>query len=389
MTAHASLAPSASDKWGMCAGYVQAVADLADETSKPAAEGTAAHHVSDSCLALGMTAHDFIGQTIHVEGFDFEWTEYDADLLQYGIDRVRSFGGKFYGEQRIDISRWLGPNQFGTLDRAIITDDKRIIINDLKWGRGIPVSPVHNWQLGLYALGFWNDIARHITDARDFLLIIDQPRNAGGGGEWPVSLDELLAFGETAKGAAEASRMPNPPLTAGIGCRYCPRAKAPGGCPALDTFNLDLLGIAPDDLDGGAITLDTESPVDRRRRSVLLQFKPLLKTWLDKMEEDALAEALAGETLPLLKAVSGRRPPRKWLDDKAAEATLTDDLGDDAIEHKVKSPTKIEKMLGRTEFAEKYGSLIEIGDPKPILVSDKDDRPALKPISDQFADLPE
>lgn len=376
MTAHASLAPSASERWLVCPGYVRAIANLPDETSEPAAEGTAAHHVSDACLTLGMDAHDFVGQKLVVEGFTFTWQEFDADMLQWGIDETRAFGGKFYGEHRVDLSRWLGPNQFGTLDRGIITDD-RIVVSDLKWGRGVPVSPVRNTQLSLYALGFWHAIARHETETRDFTLIIDQPRHPGGGGQWDVTLDELLAFGETARGAADASANPDAPLIAGAGCRYCPAAQQPGGCYALDAFNLDVLGLAPADLQGDEKPPVTESPITRERRSYLLQFRPALKAWLDKLEADALAEAMAGETVPRMKPVMGRRPPRKWLDEEAAETALTDELGEDAIERKLKTPAKIEKDMGRTEFADAFGSLVDLGDPKPILVSEDDKRPAL------------
>lgn len=384
--AHATLAPSASERWLVCPGYVRAIAGLPDETSKPAAEGTAAHFVSDACLTLGLDAHDFVGQKIEVEGFTFAWEEIDADLLQWGIDEVRSYDGEFHSEMRVDLSRWLGPDQFGTLDRAIVTDE-RIIINDLKWGRGLPVSPVRNTQLALYALGFWHAIGRHKTQARDFTLIIDQPRHAGGGGEWEVTLDELLAFGEVARGAAEASKNPDAPLVAGEGCRYCPAAKQRGGCPALDAFALETLGLGPTDLDGDAEPATTETPITLERRSYLLKFRPMLKAWLDKLEADALADALEGGTVPHMKAVMGRRPARKWLDEEEATRAITDELGDDALETKLKTPAKIEKDMGRTEFADAFGNLVDLGEPKPILVSENDKRPALVNFAKAIDDM--
>lgn len=386
--AHASLAPSASERWLMCPGYIKAIEGLADETSEPAAEGTAAHHVSEACLALGLDAHDFVRQTLEVEGFKFTWNEYDADMLQFGIERVRNIPGKFYGEHRVELSRWLGPDQFGTLDRAIVGSDK-IYINDLKWGRGVPISPVRNSQLALYALGFWHAVGRHQSKTRDFVLQIDQPRHPGGGGEWEVTLDELLAFGETARAAADASRMPNAPLAAGPGCKYCPRARQPGGCEALDAFNLELFGLAFDDLDGDEDPAVLHHPLDRDRRSYLLQFRPMLKAWLDKLEADALAEAVEGQTVPRMKAVYGRRPGRKWVDEEAAEKAVTDELGDDAIEHKLKSPAKIEKITGRTEFSEMFDQLIDFGEAKPILVPEEDARAAIVPLVEAFDDLPE
>jgi hypothetical protein len=63
------------------------------------------------------------------------------------------------------VSPWTIPHQHGTLDRAIlIPEQNRLIINDLKWGRGIPVSPVRNKQMVLYALGFWDSCAWQALD---------------------------------------------------------------------------------------------------------------------------------------------------------------------------------------------------------------------------------
>lgn len=375
MTAHATLAPSASERWLVCPGYVREIAALPDTTSRPAAEGTVAHKVSELALATGMSAHDFVGTVFTEEGFEFTWTEIDADLLSYGIEQMRALGGEFHGEMRIDLSHWLGANQFGTLDRAVLTDDE-IVVCDLKWGRGVPISPIRNTQISLYALGFWHAVAQHRTDVRKFRLIIDQPRHAGGGGEWETTLEELLAFGQTAAAAAEASKNPDAPLIAGEGCRYCPAAQRRGGCHALDAYNLAALGLAPEDLDGDAEP-DTKSVLTRERRSWLLLHRSSLKAWLDKINADALAEAIEGEVIPHLKPVMGRRPARKWFDEEEAQTIITDEIGDDAIEHKLKSPAKIEKDLGRTEFADRFGRLVDLGDPKPILVPEEDARPQM------------
>src|SRR5690606_17563391 len=124
---------------------------------------------------------------------DKQWVRW----LQPGIDRMREFGGVFHSEHKVDLSHWLGPDQFGTLDRGIYRDDL-IIISDLKFGAGVPVHPEENEQLMLYALGFWYNVARHHTKTRDVLINIDQPRADGGGGDWYTTVDHLLEFGEYA-----------------------------------------------------------------------------------------------------------------------------------------------------------------------------------------------
>ena len=105
-----------------------------------------------------------------------------ADALQPGIDQILEYSGKMFVEERLDLGRWM-PGQFGTLDCGI-AGEELIVISDLKYGSGVPVQAVKNTQQMIYALGFWDQFARHITDAKQFLIIIDQPRNAGGGGEW-------------------------------------------------------------------------------------------------------------------------------------------------------------------------------------------------------------
>ena len=153
---HAKLAPSAANFWANCSGWVEACEGIPNDTNKYAAEGTVAHKYSDECLQTGTFADQFIGRTERYEGttsrwngksfdtapitYEFTWTEDDARALQYGIDQFRQFEGEFFGEHRVDLSKWLGPNQFGTLDRAVINSDL-IVVGDFKWGRYIPVSP--------------------------------------------------------------------------------------------------------------------------------------------------------------------------------------------------------------------------------------------------------
>jgi hypothetical protein len=374
----------------VCPGSVAAEEGLPDESSQEAAEGTFAHMISEECLALGLDPYDFIGHRARVEGFSFEWDEDDADNLSFGIAQVREFGGQFFGEHRVDLSHWLGADQFGTLDRGIILPDL-IIIDDLKWGRGIPVSPIENRQLSLYGLGFWRDIARHRTDATEFLIIIDQPRCSGGGGEWRTNLKQLLEFGEEARLAAERTRDPNAPRVASEkGCRFCKRREAPGGCPTLDTFMLELFGKEFDDIDeeillGGPMELPVVMTPERR--SFLLDNRKLCESWFDKLHAQALDDALKGRPCGGKKAVEGRKSPDKWKDLVNADAALVPLLGEDRFNRKIKTPTQVSKELKLEDFPE-LEELIERGTRKPALVSEQDARPAmLINLEQMFDDL--
>jgi hypothetical protein len=391
VSAHAKLSPSAADRWMVCAGSVEAEDGLPDDTSAEAAEGTFAHSISEDCLALGLDPFDFIGHRAKVEGHSFEWGEDDAEQLAFGIAEVRAFGGKFFGEHRVDMSKWLGPDQFGTLDRAIILPDL-IVIDDLKWGRGIPVSPIENRQLSLYGLGFWHDIARHHTDATDFLIIIDQPRCGGGGGHWRTTLEQLLEFGEEARAAAERALAPGASRTASEkGCRFCKRRGAPGGCPTLDAFMLELFGKDFDDLDdeiiiGGPMELPVV--ITPERRSFILDNRKLCESWFDKLHAQTLDDALNGRDAGGKKAVEGRKSPDKWKDIESADATLVPFLGEGRFNHKIKTPTQVLKELKLKDFPDELEPLVERGQRKPSLVSVQDARPALlNNLEQMFDDL--
>lgn len=405
MSAHARLSPSAAESWMTCAGYPNAIEGLEDESSEAAMEGTAAHAISDDCLMLGLDADAFIGmKTTLTEGdntFTFEWTEEDAELLQYGIDEIRSFEGEFFGEHRVNLSEVMGvENQFGTLDRGVVGKDL-IVIGDLKWGRGIPVSPVKNRQLMIYALGFWRNVARHRSDATNFLFIIDQPRHSGGGGHWRCTLDDLLSFEKEVRVAAQATLDPYAPRTASEkGCYWCLRRKqapseegAVSGCKTYDEFVLDLLGSRFDEIDVADMTGASFKPpptntLSAERRSWIVRHRGTIEKWLEMLHTQTIQAAINGEETPGLKVVEGRRGRKKWADEEKADAWLADYLGEQRFTIKLKSPSQSLKSLPVTERKLLGDSgLILDGVAKPILVDEADDRPSVATVDEKFAKL--
>lgn len=382
--AHARLSPSGASTWMTCPGAPAAQEGLPDETSEFAAEGTYAHEISDLCLTNGFDPFDFVGETAVVDGFTFTFDEDMAEALLPGIEWIRAQPGKFYGEHKVDISNWLGPQQFGTLDRGIVCDEY-ILISDLKFGRGIPVSPVKNKQLMLYALGFWHNVARHQTAATKFLIHIDQPRCAGGGGLWETTLDELLAFGEEAREAAKATHDPNAPRRASAdGCLWCKRRSAPGGCHEFDRFNLELISAKFDDLDDEDLELPSAGQMTPARRSHVLKHRKMIEKWLDGLHEDCMRDALAGNPTDGLKAVEGRKSPDKWVEDKSAvESALFPILGEKCFTKKLITPTQCAKTLA-PEHRQAIDSLIIRGSKNPVLVPEEDARPAIATAQSKF-----
>ena len=412
MSSHARLSPSSSTGWMQCPAYPDVNARYPDEDNEAASEGTAAHAISDFCLTHGFDAHDMIGTVTNITGkqrktvrqsdgrliktdeleevtFTFTWGEDDADLLQPGLDWVREQPGRFFGEARVDLSDWLGAGQFGTMDRAILSDTQ-LVVSDLKYGRGIPVQAVGNKQLRIYALGAWKAYASHITDPKFPVIInIDQPRNAAGGGIWEITLGELLEFGEEVKAAAARTLQPNPPRIPSVdGCLWC---KGKDDCDAFHEYNLQMLGIDDfedlDDLD--ELVLPDLTKFTPQRRRVILEHTPMIKKWLDGVHASIFTAATNGGDTAGMKLVDGRKSPDKWKDAKQAEKALTEKLGEKSFTKKLITPTQAGKAIGSEGWKTIFEEYVIVGKRKPTLVDEADARPALESFTDatDFDDL--
>lgn len=278
------------------------------------------------------------------------------------------------------------PGQFGTLDCGIVGREL-IVISDLKYGKGVPVEAVGNTQQMIYALGFWDQIAQHISKAKTFLIVIDQPRNNAGGGYWSVTLDELLTFGEELRVKAAKTYEAGAPLRpSAYGCKWCPAANLPGrpgGCPAHHQENLELVEF--DDPDAPEPwTPPVVENMTLERLVHLTDHMTAIKQWLDFCHARVLDELLEKGPQCGKKAVLGRKSPRKWVDEKVA-AAFAMQKGIDPYNKKMKTPPQIEALIGKKY--ELPDALVERGKPKPVIVPEEDKREAIKPLS--FDDLGE
>src|SRR5690625_7650404 len=104
-----------------------------------------------------------------------EWVTW----VQPGVDWVReqATGCELFVEERVHMDTWI-PDQFGTVDTLIVRPDL-IIVTVFKGGRGVVVDADNNLRMVLYALGARDQLARHKTDADDFLPDSNQARAPG------------------------------------------------------------------------------------------------------------------------------------------------------------------------------------------------------------------
>lgn len=387
MSAHHRHSPSGAEKWFTCPGSLNKEDGLYDVPSEYSSEGTAAHTVRERCLNTGIDVQALVGEWIPADDLFFEVTPDWAAYLQPGIDRIREAKGfTWVFEYRTQMDPWI-PGGFGTLDAGGISKNL-IIIDDLKFGAGVPVDAERNKQLMIYALGFWMNYARRHTKATRFLLRIDQPRVLDKGGEWYVELDELLEFAKDLEVAVARTLDPNAPLVPSPdGCRFC-RASRSLKCETLDEFVLDLLGLTYSDLDNirGKLELIATTGMNPERMAKVMENASLIKSWLSTIHGIALQEALTAEAPPGFKAVA-TLGDRSWLSEQAAEEFWAGKIPEkNAYNKRLKSPAQMELVAGTRNWA-KAQSLIVRPEGPPALVALSDKRPALASLSDLLDDL--
>lgn len=400
MAAHAKWSPSSAYRFIRCPGSVLLCEDVPERQAEFwTAEGSVAHTVRELCLTLGMDPEDFVGTTMASDGFKVQVDEDMADALRPGIEWIRDQAGELYVEQRVASDRWM-PGQFGTLDTGII-GKKIIIVNDLKFGAGIVVDSEDNEQMMTYGLYFWDQIARHKTDATEFMLVVDQPRarrskveddeeegSTSWTGEWRVSLEDLLAFGEKLKTAYDIGNSGDAWLRAGYQqCRMCP---ARGKCPEYARFNLDMLGLEAHLLDPDVTTLRDVEDFTPTQRVKLAMNQDVVSNWLKGVYAQVVSDAYQEKETPGVKAVqSNGSGPRKWRDEEEAAEFMRKTLGHSKIytPGKLYSPAQLEKLKEfPADKGDEMADLITRNPGKKSLVWDTDSRPAIT-ISGEFDDI--
>ena len=386
--AHARLAPSSSFRWLSCAGSVALIEAIGeDRRTEAAAEGTVAHQIRSECLEIGFEPYDFVGHRISADGFTFTVDQGMCDMLQPGIDRLREVAGStLHVEYRVDLGEWL-PGQFGTLDAGWWSEDV-IGIDDLKFGR-IAVSPVENDQLRIYALGFWQNVARHHTNATRFEIHIDQPRSIGGGGLWYVTLDELQEFGAKVAEAGRATQFKDAPRTPSAkACAYCPGAEY-GRCPEYVQHNLEMWNATFDEIDEDVPPVFPPLPtITPERRRYLVENMRQVKAWFDHLAEWELRDGIAGLPTPGRKPVLGRPVYRRWFNPVLAEKKVVEILGDRAFTRKLKSSTQVDKEVPK-DLRPAIKALVTRAPGRPTMVPLDDERPAIASAQSTFDEVEE
>lgn len=358
---HAILSPSSADRWMTCLGSTALSQGYPDTQSEAALEGTEHHEVAAVCLDDGLDPMTLVGRPLPIT--ERPLTKDNAEAVKKYVDFARAHvdeDGIFLAEEVIPLTHLTGePEAEGTSDFVVLRTDRELVVGDLKFGRGIEVSPERNRQMMIYALGV---IEKHQVqeDYDTVRLFISQPRSAGNS-DWVISMADLLAFGEEVKAVSkQISRVtaegvweliPDLPLTPSEkACQFC---KAKGKCPALAGAVAGAMTDGFEALDAKAQeaavpllqTPPTESQADRLGRFGNLA--DLAEIWIKGVRRLIEAELLAGGKVTDHKLVQGKKGNRQWTSADEAEALLKGFRlkRDEMYEFSLISPTAAAKLL--------------------------------------------
>ena len=397
---HAILSPSAAHRWLHCTPAPRVEAEFPETTSEYAEEGRLAHSVCELAAKKKFTVMNNRTYNSRLKKlkadpkWDDEMLSTAATYVEHLTEHAMRFEHAPYValEVQVDITDY-APEAFGTCDCVMIGGDE-LIITDYKHGKGVPVSAQDNPQMLLYALGalklyrpIYGDMIRRVS------TYIDQPRLGSYGGA-SMTVEELLAWGESIKPKAAAAFMGTGEFAPGEWCRFC-RAKAK--CRARANQNTALEDFKDCIPLGRSIPMQAEYDAtgfkpsncltDEEIGTLLVRAEGLV-AWYNDLKEYALAACLNGKTIPGWKAVEGRST-RAWTDqDAALEALMAGGVEEAIIYDRVpKTLAQLEKVIGKQRFGELVGGMITKSPGKPALAAESDKRPAYNGAAADFSEV--
>jgi hypothetical protein len=382
---HSPLGPSSSKRWMHCAGSVHASKDAPDDESTYAAEGTAAHYLSELVRKTGRPPEEWMGNIFVVGKHKFKIDEEFCDSVTEFVEWCAAVPSDVtLIEQRIDYSAHAPRaildtfgKTFGTLDDARIKDHW-CTITDFKHGKGVQEFAKDNTQLMLQALGVYEDYDwAHEINA--FVLRISQPR-LGHKDEWTIHTSQLLEWAKFYLPGYWERVLLGADFEAGTWCQFCRIRRT---CAVRQNSSIQLVlgegtfeNLDAKELEQSVVAAKIELPaITTERRKAILPLLPMLKAWIKEFEKDTVAKLIAGEDLGGWKLVEGRSN-RQWSDEDRAYEVLVD-AGVEPWEKKLLSPSKAEKAMGKKAFKELPEGLVKKPPGKPRLAPPTDPKPAI------------
>lgn len=409
---HSVYSPSGSKLWLNCSGGLIPNIFAQDDAGEDAAIGTVAHGIGEQWLKTGRKPSWLIGTTqfVAVGKYGGHFVTIDEDMLyhvQRYVDWVRHLPGDHFVEQKVFFSQLTPiPNQGGTADHVVCSPG-RMVITDLKFGKGVWVFAENNSQALLYALGFFYKWDWYY-DFQDFEIRIAQPRLDN----WDVvhvTRAELLEFAEYVKVRAalawepNALRSPSPEA-----CQWCkvaatcaPRAAMifeitqgiftsigkPMSHEKVQQFKDEIQFMSENDYRVSTSELSTE------QMEKLFGFRKTTEKWFTSVESELASRAKQGMPMQELKLVESRANRVFRNEVTAAKKLIAMGCKPSEVETtSVCSPAVAEVLLRKAGVAKEDipQVLLSLGAYKPkgqpVLVPSSDRRPVMNDTYDVFGD---
>lgn len=389
---HALLSASSAARWLKCTAAPRYEEQFPETTSEYAEEGRLAHAICELKVIKKFTTQisprTFTTRLNKLKKEPLYSPEMDktSDLyVEHLTELAMTYNStpSVAAEVQVDLTDYI-PEGFGTCDCIMIGGDT-LSITDYKHGKGVPVSAEGNPQMRLYALGALKRYRAVYGNAiKRVRMTIDQPRIQEEVSTETITVEELLAWGESIKPIAAKAYVGLGTFCPGEHCRFC-RGKAQCKARAAQNTALEEFKDCVPQNGKKQPLFGQGTLTDEEIGDLLIRGKELVK-WYKDLEEYALGTILKGGTIPGWKAVAGKSN-RTFTDTEAALNAATAAGYDKSLlyELKPKTLTELEKLMGKAEFADKLGSFVvkPIGKPTLALLTDK--REAYNPAAADFA----
>ena len=384
---HPWFSPSAWGRWGTCTASPSAIEAYhvgypASPGTPYTAQGVLAHSVLEAAIKHGLIiafATYPIGHTEEVQGFEVTVDQEMHNAIEACVEYIDNHGPfqLLMEEQRVGrsnptIEKLGQPPHTGTADTIAVTKAAPDILHvmDLKYGKGLRVSPIENCQLKIYGVMAMHTFDLLLDEVDTVYLHILQPR-LDKFESWSITRKDIEAWGRDALDVAIHEAVHNPQFRPSKeACRFCPMT---GHCPAQRDEILNMF----EDLDE---TADAKLPeMDDEQLSRFLAKMQFMSDTIDAVRAATIQRILGGTALDGWKVVEGRSN-YKWVDDRETVAKTLTALGVEPFKNTepplltpaqarraVKSEAELD-LLPRSERPEGKPTLVPADDPRPAIV---------------------
>lgn len=430
---HSILSPSGYSGWSKCTGIMKGLSESRanDTDSLASVEGSLAHFLLEICVITWVSPLD-VGVTplnIIIDGKDWMngilqnpnnseevkafavkcYTELNTCSFEYEmrleiekcyqrITVFRQAGWTILPEMRVSLFNYFGHKHCDGTSDIVMWKGSLFKIVDLKYGKGIEVSPENNGQLQIYAGGGIDYIYQKYGIVFDKIeLVIMQPRIGNGVWKvWETSYNELFAFLTKVKAQSvdallvltgEQPEVYKPSLSS---CMWCHRRKGDQACFSRMLYALQLInecftfaGV----IEGEIKAVDMEKITEKDLSEIMMR-TPFITTFLKDMAIEAQARAKKGKEVPNYKIVNGRKQSQ-WKD-KNVNALLNKLVSNgfnhlDCVSIDVKSPAQMNKVKANKEQKKFLYDNIIVTHGSNILVPSSDNRVSVSTnVAEQF-----